>query len=189
MSSKFGTGWQFLENIFPYWSSLWISQWLEAGAGWWTEHFILEGQKLYPWQFDFVTRCGTDVTQSQNSWTPGQSWDIGCSWTTLLVAWAAHFCAELCEGLWHLPTVQDQQVSFSSILHAYSTFFIHLALCLVLDGPDYQPLSFLGIWLYFCHGGPWPYKGVILLPCNKTITVEQVAELLLEHLYLKFLMF
>ena len=29
-------------------------------------------------------------------------------------------------------------------------------------------------------------KGVILLPCNKTITVEQVAELLLEHLYKRF---
>ena len=26
-------------------------------------------------------------------------------------------------------------------------------------------------------------KGVILLPCNKTITAKQVAELLLEHLY------
>ena len=26
-------------------------------------------------------------------------------------------------------------------------------------------------------------KRVILLPCNKTITAEQVAELLLEHLY------
>ena len=29
-------------------------------------------------------------------------------------------------------------------------------------------------------------KGVILLPCNKTITAEQVAELLLEHLYKRF---
>ena len=29
-------------------------------------------------------------------------------------------------------------------------------------------------------------KGVILLPCNKTITAEQVAELLLEHLYKQF---
>ena len=29
-------------------------------------------------------------------------------------------------------------------------------------------------------------KGVILLPCNKTITTEQVAELLLEHLYKRF---
>ena len=29
-------------------------------------------------------------------------------------------------------------------------------------------------------------KGVILLPCNKKITVEQVAELLLEHLYKQF---
>ena len=29
-------------------------------------------------------------------------------------------------------------------------------------------------------------KGVILLPCNKTITAEQVAELLLGHLYKQF---
>ena len=29
-------------------------------------------------------------------------------------------------------------------------------------------------------------KGVILLPCNKMITAEQVAELLLEHLYKRF---
>ena len=29
-------------------------------------------------------------------------------------------------------------------------------------------------------------KGVILLPCNKTITAEKVAELLLEHLYKRF---
>ena len=29
-------------------------------------------------------------------------------------------------------------------------------------------------------------KGVILVPCNKTITAEQVAELLLEHLYKRF---
>ena len=29
-------------------------------------------------------------------------------------------------------------------------------------------------------------KGVILLPCKKTITAEQVAELLLEYLYKKF---
>ena len=29
-------------------------------------------------------------------------------------------------------------------------------------------------------------KGVILLPCNKTITAEQVAELLLEHPYKRF---
>ena len=29
-------------------------------------------------------------------------------------------------------------------------------------------------------------KGMILLPCNKTITAEQVAELLLEHLYKRF---
>ena len=29
-------------------------------------------------------------------------------------------------------------------------------------------------------------KGVILLPCNKMITAEQVAELLLEHLYKQF---
>ena len=29
-------------------------------------------------------------------------------------------------------------------------------------------------------------KGVILLPCNKTIITEQVAELLLEHLYKQF---
>ena len=29
-------------------------------------------------------------------------------------------------------------------------------------------------------------KGVILLPCNKTITVEQVAKLLLEHFYKRF---
>ena len=29
-------------------------------------------------------------------------------------------------------------------------------------------------------------KGVILLPCNKIITAEQVAELLLEHLYKQF---
>ena len=29
-------------------------------------------------------------------------------------------------------------------------------------------------------------KGVILLPCNKTITMKQVAELLLEHLYKQF---
>ena len=29
-------------------------------------------------------------------------------------------------------------------------------------------------------------KGVILLPCNKTITAKQVAELLLEHLYKRF---
>ena len=29
-------------------------------------------------------------------------------------------------------------------------------------------------------------KGVILLPCNKKINAEQVAELLLEHLYKRF---
>ena len=29
-------------------------------------------------------------------------------------------------------------------------------------------------------------KGVILLPCNKTITAEQVANLLLENLYKRF---
>ena len=29
-------------------------------------------------------------------------------------------------------------------------------------------------------------KGVILLPCNKTITAEQVANLLLENLYKQF---
>ena len=29
-------------------------------------------------------------------------------------------------------------------------------------------------------------KGVILMPCNKTITTEQVAKLLLEHLYKQF---
>ena len=29
-------------------------------------------------------------------------------------------------------------------------------------------------------------KGVILLPCNKTIIAKQVAELLLEHLYKRF---
>ena len=29
-------------------------------------------------------------------------------------------------------------------------------------------------------------KGVIVLPCNKMITMEQVAELLLEHLYKQF---
>ena len=29
-------------------------------------------------------------------------------------------------------------------------------------------------------------KGVILLPCNKTITAEQVASLLLENLYKRF---
>ena len=29
-------------------------------------------------------------------------------------------------------------------------------------------------------------KGVILMPCNKTITTKQVANLLLEHLYKQF---
>jgi transposase InsO family protein len=29
-------------------------------------------------------------------------------------------------------------------------------------------------------------KGVILVPCNKTLTTEETAKLLLEHLYKRF---
>ena len=59
--------------------------------------------------------------------------------------------------------------------------FAHCSMDLITD----LPLSdgFNSILVMVDHG---LMKGVILLPCNKTITAEQVANLLLENLYKQF---
>ena len=59
--------------------------------------------------------------------------------------------------------------------------FVHCSMDLITD----LPLSdgFNSILVVVDHG---LMKGVILLPCNKTITAEQVANLLLENLYKRF---
>ena len=59
--------------------------------------------------------------------------------------------------------------------------FAHCSMDLITD----LPLSngFDSILVMVDHG---LMKGVILLPCNKTITAEQVANLLLENLYKRF---
>ena len=59
--------------------------------------------------------------------------------------------------------------------------FAHCSMDLITD----LPLSdgFNSILVMVDHGLT---KGVILLPCNKMITAEQVANLLLENLYKRF---
>ena len=59
--------------------------------------------------------------------------------------------------------------------------FAHCSMDLITD----LPLSdgFDSILVVVDHGLT---KGVILLPCNNTITADQVANLLLENLYKRF---
>ena len=59
--------------------------------------------------------------------------------------------------------------------------FTHCSMDLITDLP--LSSSFNSILVVVDHG---LMKGVILLPCNKTIMAEQVANLLLENLYKRF---
>ena len=59
--------------------------------------------------------------------------------------------------------------------------FAHCSMDLITDLPLSN--SFDSILVMVDRG---LMKGVILLPCNKTITAEQVASLLLENLYKRF---
>ena len=72
--------------------------------------------------------------------------------------------------------------SYTSIPASSTTQpFAHCSMDLITD----LPLShgFDSILVMVDHGLT---KGVILLPCNKTITAKQVAKLLLENLYKQF---
>ena len=54
-------------------------------------------------------------------------------------------------------------------------------------GFDYGPST--GGWtqFYHGHGGPGTFEGgVILIPCSKTLTSEETAQLILENLYKQF---
>ena len=99
------------------------------------------------------------------------------------MAGPTNLCQKLCPRLWHLPTIQDKPYTFSSGLYTHGGRTSHTPICTFFDGPHHgSPLAdgYDSILVVVDQGLS---KGVILSPCNKTITSEDTAKLLLEALY------
>ena len=117
---------------------------------------------------------------------------LGKAEMLVVVEWH-YWWPELCTFVWNYVkgcdvcqqykiTRSPSHLSYMPILPSSSTWpfqpFASCSMDLITDLPPSQ--GFDSILVVVDHG---LMKGVILLPCNKTITAEHMAELLLEHLY------
>jgi hypothetical protein len=88
--------------------------------------------------------------------------------------------------MWHLSTVQNKPITIEPSLYSNSRSEHNQTICLMLNGLNHRPPTSERIWYYSGHGGPRPFKGVILCPCVKTITWEGTGILLQDNLFKRF---
>ena len=67
-------------------------------------------------------------------------------------------CTPLYTTMWRTVASVSSTRSIGPPLILLIHLIIHSTLCLMLNGLDYWYPSFLGLWLYSGHGGPWPYE-------------------------------
>ena len=112
--------------------------------------------------------------------------DIQCSTTTLLVARTQNICKELCI---RMCTCQQFKIDRSPVKPAYiptegaksTRPFANCSMDLITDLPLADGHD--SILVMVDQGLS---KGVILIPCSKTLTSEETAQLLLENIYKRF---
>ena len=175
--------WRFLLH---HWSTFWYPWQLEVGNDWRKEHVVLQGPKLYSGQYGPATDILGMLHDHETAGHPGEVETLAsveCHyWWPGLRTFVQNYVkgCSMCQQ--YKINWSPFHPSYMPILASTGTWpFAHCSMDLITD----LPLSdgFNSILVMVDHG---LMKGVLLLPCSKTITTKQVANLLLEHLYKRF---
>ena len=131
-----------------------------------------------------------DIVQSfhdhETAGHPGEIGTYNADMTTLLVAWTTNLCQKLHARMWYMSTIQDW-------LSPAKPVYIPTEGAKSLRPFDYCSMDLItNLPLADRHNSIQVMvdqglsKGVILIPCNKTLTSEGTVWLLFKNLYKQF---